>query len=86
MANQNLITTFFTCRRCQEDKPSNESMEKWARLNVGLASEGLQVWCVRHRQEVVHVTPETLRMFLDNRPECQCCPGGRHVAGPERVS
>lgn len=86
MANQNRITTFLTCRRCQQEKPGNESMEKWSRLNVGLTTDGLQVWCVRHRQQVVHVTPEMPRALVEDRPECECCPGGRHVVGPEGVS
>jgi len=74
------IITFFTCKACQRQKPSNESMEKWARLNVGITPTGIEVWCVRHRIQVVHLTPEELQKdWLDQPMTCACCPGGSHV-------
>ena len=72
------IMSFTTCSQCQRDKPGNESMEKWARLNVGLTETGLEVWCVRHRRVVVHFTPDQLQGFVEGRPGCECCPEGRH--------
>jgi hypothetical protein len=30
------------------EQPEDASMRDWARLNVGMTPNGLQVWCVRH--------------------------------------
>jgi hypothetical protein len=62
--------------------PANESLEKWARLNVGLTPTGIEVWCVRHRMLVVHFTPAELDDWLGRALQCGCCPEGRHVVTP----
>lgn len=73
------IITFFHCAECRRQLPINESMEKWTRFNAGLTSTGIEVWCVRHRMLVVHVTPEELRTLLEQPMHCRCCPNGHHV-------
>lgn len=86
MANgESDIERFFQCLRCMRDKPGNESMEKWARLNVGVTASGdVQVWCVRHRLEVVTIHREMMDLWgamamKGQLSECDCCPGGRHA-------
>lgn len=49
------IRQYLHCRLCLEQLPRNESPEHWARLAVGMTKQGLQVWCVRHRCNVLHV-------------------------------
>jgi hypothetical protein len=49
------IVTYLVCRLCVEDKPDDTSMEEYARLNVGSTLCGIQVWCVRHDVNVIHV-------------------------------
>lgn len=77
----NNIYRFFHCARCVREKPRSESMEKWARLNVGLTlSGGLQVWCVRHRLDVVTLKAAELERYAATGLPCTCCPGGVHDA------
>jgi hypothetical protein len=76
------IVSYFHCARCQQAKPSNESMKKWARFNVGLTSTGVEVWCVRHEMLVVHLTAEQLTAMLRTPLQCSCCPLGQHVVTP----
>lgn len=57
MANmhKNEIVSFMHCRKCLDTKPDSLSMRQWARLEVGVTSDGhLQVWCVRHDVNVMH--------------------------------
>ena len=74
----NEIITFFHCADCSRQCPSNETMEKWTRFNVGVTSTGIRVWCVRHRKEVIHVTPEALTKLLAEPMGC----GYRHAGPP----
>ena len=72
------IHTFFQCAACMREKPASQSPQNFMRLNVGLTSEGLQVWCVRHDINVVKLSPDALREMLGKGPQCACCPGGLH--------
>jgi len=49
------ISTYFHCARCLEDRPEGESPASFARLAAGFTKEGLQVWCVRHECNIMHV-------------------------------
>lgn len=51
----NQITAFFHCARCLEELPADTSPRDWAQLEVGFTAKGLQVWCKRHEQNVVHI-------------------------------
>ena len=46
---------FTCCRKCFEEKPKETSMEEWSKLNVAFTEIGLQVWCLRHDMNVVHI-------------------------------
>lgn len=60
--NDRRITTYMHCGMCLDewknpDHPDSEgtSPETYARLSVGFTKRGLQVWCVRHGVNVMHV-------------------------------
>jgi len=77
--NKPLIQRFMCCASCERKKPSKATRREYARLEVGLTTEGLQVWCVRCEKEVFHVTAAALASLLAEMPGCACCPGGIHV-------
>ncbi len=84
-ALQPRILSFFNYARCFTEKPGNESMARWARLNVGLTPTGIQVWCVRHRMEVVSLTAASLAEMLETPLQCVCCLNGTHIVMPSRA-
>jgi len=49
------ITTFIHCSKCLDYVPKGMSPAEWADISVGLTTWGLQVWCRRHRCNVVHI-------------------------------
>jgi hypothetical protein len=73
------IERFLHCANCAPKKPANQSMSEWVRIDAGLTADGFQVWCKRCRMEIVHFTPEGLEYLLEQKPGCDCCPGGKHV-------
>jgi hypothetical protein len=50
---KNQIAMYKHCPLCMFELPSDVAMRDWARLNVGVTEEGLQVWCVRHDMNVL---------------------------------
>jgi hypothetical protein len=80
MAESKRILMFFHCRACAREKPRTVAPNAFARLEVGLTPDGLQVWCLRHDREVGSFTPEQLTALLEQRPACECCPGGKHLS------
>lgn len=53
----NMIETYVTCRRCEDERPKDQTPAQWARLGVGITETGdLQVWCVRHDVNVDAIT------------------------------
>jgi hypothetical protein len=51
----NEIEMFFHCKKCLEELPPDTSPRDWVRVEVGWSKRGLQVWCVRHEMNVIHV-------------------------------
>lgn len=57
----NEIQIFWHCRKCVEEvkqiaaEQGTASPRDYARLSVGFTPLGLQVWCVRHDQNVAHI-------------------------------
>jgi hypothetical protein len=49
------IVSFLHCRRCLEEMPRDISARDFARLEVGLTVDGIQINCVRHDCGVAHV-------------------------------
>ena len=65
--SDNHITMFMHCGMCVEEKPGSESPENWARLSVGWTKRGIQVWCVRHNCNVLHVDFEGAQHPVNTR-------------------
>lgn len=55
MLTDSSITTFFHCRQCMAEKLPGIAPREWARLEVGWTEKGVQVWCVRHNLNVIHI-------------------------------
>lgn len=55
------VTTYMACAKCIKERPPGQSMKEFARFNVGFTPLGIQVWCVRHDCNVVHVDFEGQR-------------------------
>lgn len=51
MAKQ--IVAFFHCAKCLNEKPRNTAPREWIRIEAGWTEKGLQVWCVRHEENIV---------------------------------
>lgn len=52
--NTDQIGAFIHCGLCLDECPEDQSPAEWARLN-GWTKRGIQVWCVRHNCNVVHI-------------------------------
>lgn len=55
ITNQNAISMFLHCKKCFQEKPGDISMRDFARLEIGWTPVGIQVWCLRHDINIVHV-------------------------------
>lgn len=55
LSNDLQIRAYMHCGLCLDNLPSGESPESFARFSVGWTDEGLQVWCSRHKCNVLHV-------------------------------
>jgi hypothetical protein len=53
--NTHSIIRFFHCGLCGAEKPATKSLQEYSRLEVGFTELGIQVWCIRHKCNVVHV-------------------------------
>jgi hypothetical protein len=59
LSAQNKILMFLQCAQCVEDikagRAKGESPRSYGRLEAGWTQEGLQIRCVRHGLNVVHI-------------------------------
>jgi len=57
--NTNEIGMFLHCGLCVEEikngTAGTDSPRDYARLEIGYTKPGIQVWCVRHNCNVVHI-------------------------------
>lgn len=55
------IVSFMHCKRCLEEYMADKAIRStmaprdYARISVGWTNLGIQVWCVRHDMEIVHI-------------------------------
>ena len=54
-SNELVIDTYLHCGMCIDERPQGLSPEEWASLSVGYTPVGLQIWCIRHQVNVLHV-------------------------------
>lgn len=66
-----MIREPVVCAKCADEVASGAagavSMRDYGRLDVGFTERGLQVWCVRHDLNVVHVDFAGERLEADFR-------------------
>ena len=55
------------CGKCMLAKPKDVTPEKWARNNVKVTRDGVQIWCTRHDLNVAHV-----QVDWGHEPKCDC--------------
>jgi hypothetical protein len=53
MANE--IRMFFHCRTCLNQLPGGKSPRDWVRMEAGWTPKGIQIWCVRCDQNIIHL-------------------------------
>jgi len=49
------IISFFSCKDCLEERPDGTSPAEFSDFSVGWTKQGFQVWCDRHKQNIIHV-------------------------------
>ena len=53
--SENEIVSFFHCKKCSADIPPGMSPSDYQDIEVGSTEIGLQVWCKRHDENIVHI-------------------------------
>jgi len=57
--NTNEIKMFMHCQLCADEFENHEhpgeSMRTFTKYEVGYTKQGLQVWCIRHEKNVMHI-------------------------------
>lgn len=56
------IHKYFNCGKCMDELPEGQSPQDYKRLDVGFTDLGLQVWCIRHDCNVVHINFDLMTM------------------------
>ena len=61
------IKLFMHCKKCCEEKPDNVSTQEYSWIEVGKTETGIQVWCIRHNEQVTNfnITLLAQRMLED---------------------
>lgn len=54
----NRIYAYMHCTLCLGEMPHDHSPREWARLEVGITEDGIQVYCTRHDVNVNHLKIE----------------------------
>jgi|TARA_A100001391_G_scaffold202344_1_gene191650 hypothetical protein len=55
MTSKSEIELFIHCSKCLKEKPSYLTPRDYSMVEVGRTSIGLQVWCIRHEESIVHL-------------------------------
>ena len=58
---KNNIVAYLHCKLCLKELPPLTSPAEWSANDVGWTKEGLQVFCRRHKANVLHVDFEGQR-------------------------
>ena len=53
--NELQIRQYLHCAKCIEELPAGTTPQEFRALDVGFTEKGLQVWCVRHDMNIVHI-------------------------------
>ena len=49
------IGAYINCSQCIKELPEGESPESYARFSIGFTTLGIQVWCLRHDCNIIHI-------------------------------
>ena len=49
------ISAYIHCGKCLDELPDGLSPQEYRELDVGWTDKGLQIWCIRHDCNVVHI-------------------------------
>ena len=52
---ENHIKQFWHCHKCIDELPENTSPREFIHVEVGFTRAGMQVWCVRHEENIIHL-------------------------------
>ena len=55
MQAPNEIQAYLHCKKCTEELPEGQSPMEYARTQSGWTNKGLQIWCNRHDENVMHL-------------------------------
>ena len=51
----NQIQLYLNCGMCAKELPPGESPQTYAHTQAGWTKHGIQVWCVRHDMNIIHI-------------------------------
>lgn len=63
--NENCIVNYVHCGLCLKSVPNGVSPQEWRRIEVGFTEKGIQVWCLRHDCNIMHIDFEGVRHRAD---------------------
>lgn len=61
ISNKLSISAYMHCSKCLEELPSDMSPQQYAAFDIGWTRQGLQVWCYRHKANIIHVDFEGMK-------------------------
>tara|TARA_B110000971_G_C20034728_1_gene513517 strand:+ start:2328 stop:2582 length:255 start_codon:yes stop_codon:yes gene_type:complete len=64
------ITNYVACSKCADEVANltpPESLQNYAAMDVGFTDWGVQVWCRRHKVNIVHIDFEGHKLPADFR-------------------
>jgi hypothetical protein len=53
--SQNCINQYMQCSLCIEELPPGVSPDQYQRISVGFTDKGMQIWCSRHKVNILHM-------------------------------
>lgn len=64
------ITQYVVCAKCADELATlslPQSLQDYAAMDVGFTDYGLQVWCRRHKANIVHIDFQGAQLPADFR-------------------
>ena len=56
------IHTYMHCVKCLDELPAGESPKEYQWLEIGWTERGLQIWCSRHNENVLHLDLDSQKL------------------------
>ena len=64
------ITQYVVCSKCADELAAlspPQSLQDYAAMDIGFTDYGIQVWCRRHRANIVHIDFQGAKLPADFR-------------------